>query len=591
MAQTNLSLILATMFSISTIVAVIGWIMFPRRAWANEDLDIAMNNILVQFKIRGGSIAYYDKAKMTEPILRGYGRTASADSSPLVTADTVFMIASLSKVFAGAAVLALIDNDLIDSLDDDICDVLPSSWDESACRNPKYPTTPVTWRMLVTHRSSLRENIPWIETRDGDYYEAGYGPIGGYFGEAAGGECPLDDVVGFYRDFCINKPTETLVGSSTNVNWYQLGQQNGGTWQNFEPGSRESYSNFAIGYIAALVELASGQSFPSFCKEYIFDPLQMTSTAWFRQDLPSSTQDAMPVEHIRRNRYEDVGHYCFIDYASGSLRTSIRDMARFLDAMMSYGSEVLWPRETGVESLTCQERDVNGNLVPNCAFGVNWILLSNSGKSSAGFWMNPFKQHDWTNGGFHDGAEAGAQTHMMILPESGIYAAVLTNTDGNDEYAAQEMLAEMAEALKSLPTLPPPTPAPTTKPTTPPPSPTAPVQPPTPSPTDAPNVEIEVQVVVQHDDWPEETSWSLEDVNGNVLLSQGVDTVFQWSALIAKSLRLAPGEYTFQISDTEGDGICCYYGHGFFEILVDGEVVLSGSSFTSEFSSAFLVGV
>eukprot|EP00977_Amphora_coffeiformis_P021954 scaffold10095_cov163-Amphora_coffeaeformis.AAC.4 len=48
-------------------------------------------------------------------------------------------------------------------------------------------------------------------------------------------------------------------------------------------------------------------------------------------------------------------------------------------------------------------------------------------------------------------------------------------------------------------------------------------------------------------------AFMMEDSNGNVLLSQGANTVFQWSALVAKSLRVAPSEYTFHISDTEGD--------------------------------------
>ena len=97
---------------------------------------------------------------MSEPIIRGYGYLSANEDSGNVTPDTTFMIASVSKIFAGLSVLLLIDQGYIDSLDDDICDVLPIDWDRSACRNPNFPNIAVTWRMLLTHRSSLREDIP-----------------------------------------------------------------------------------------------------------------------------------------------------------------------------------------------------------------------------------------------------------------------------------------------------------------------------------------------------------------------------------------------------------------------------------------------
>jgi CubicO group peptidase (beta-lactamase class C family) len=69
------------------------------------------------------------------------------------------MLASVSKVFTAAAVLLLIEDGLIGGLNSDICDVIPSTWAKRACRNPRFPNVPVTWRMLVTHRSSLTEDI------------------------------------------------------------------------------------------------------------------------------------------------------------------------------------------------------------------------------------------------------------------------------------------------------------------------------------------------------------------------------------------------------------------------------------------------
>jgi CubicO group peptidase (beta-lactamase class C family) len=60
-----------------------------------------------------------------------------------VTPETVFMIASVSKLFAGAAVLKLVPQGIID-LDDNIYDVLPDEYEVCSCINPLWSDTPVT---------------------------------------------------------------------------------------------------------------------------------------------------------------------------------------------------------------------------------------------------------------------------------------------------------------------------------------------------------------------------------------------------------------------------------------------------------------
>lgn len=419
---------------------------------------------------------------MSEPILRGYGLTSASDTSLPVTPDTVFLLASVSKVITGTVVLKLLDLGILSTLDDDICDVVPTSMiNTTICRNPHFPDFPVTWRMLVTHRSSLHADVPYYSTTPGtnddddDYLEPGYGPTGGYFGLAAGqSTCPMDDVVGFYRDILMDKESETTVGSDLGVNWYDLAQQQmGGMWKtNVAPGEQVEYSNFAVGYIAALVEWAlmiggddggGGQSFADFSKQHIFDPLGMTHTAWFRRDLPSTADpmlvEAMPVEPANRRgtKFRDIGHYCFIDYASGSLRSSARDMSKFLHSMLDYGVPDLWLNSTqGHQALSCLEQQPTktgqGQVVMDhcpCEFGANWILLDKSSTTADEEWLEPYLLYDWTDGAHHDGSEAGCQTQILVLPKAGVYAIVLTNTDGNDEWAAQMLAMELLYALSS----------------------------------------------------------------------------------------------------------------------------------------------
>jgi len=396
------------------------------------------------------------KEKMASPITRGYGKVSSSVNSPAVTADTTFMMASVSKVFAGSAVSVLLDKKIIGSLDDDICNVIPSSWQRSACRNPKFPNTPVTWRMLVTHRSSLRVDVPTVRNKFRHVVSPGYGPSGGYEHStpAAGNPtCPLEDVVGFFRDFLTDKETETSVGSDfvtkygKPINWYIAGEDDGGAWLPDEPGSTSEYSNLGTGYLAALVELATGQAFPEFCRKNLFEPLGMVKTAWFRRNLPAGTLEAVPV---RRHflRYSDIGHYCFIDYASGELRSSVVDMARWCQSMLSYGAPTLWNETIGKQAFACQERETDGTTQPSpCEFGVNWIRLDNARKGDVDEdWLLAYKDYDWTDGVSHNGGEAGAQSQILVLPAAKVFAVVLTNTDGNDEMAAEKIAAALVPA-------------------------------------------------------------------------------------------------------------------------------------------------
>ena len=120
------------------------------------------------------------KNKQSEPIVRGYGKVSAKSNAPNVTPDTPFQIASATKVVVGTAVLLLIDQGYISSLDDDICDVLPEDYEISACRNPHSAEVPVTWRMLATHRTSLTPGIPNVNSEDGNEVSPSYGPEGGY---------------------------------------------------------------------------------------------------------------------------------------------------------------------------------------------------------------------------------------------------------------------------------------------------------------------------------------------------------------------------------------------------------------------------
>jgi len=96
---------------------------------------------------------------------------------------------------------------------------------------------------------------------------------------------------------------------------------------------------------------------------------------------------------------------------------------------------------------------------------------------------------------------------------------------------------------------------------------------------DCPSGEVEVIVQIMADNYPQETSWDLKDVNGTIL-SQGTTTGD--TLCVDSSICL-----TFTIYDTFGDGICCGYGNGSYTIYLNGIEVASGAEFDFEESASF----
>ena len=101
-----------------------------------------------------------------------------------ITPDTRFRAASVSKMFTGFTIMQLVDEGKI-RLDQDVSEILGFP-----LRNPNYPDTPITVRMLLSHTSSLRDgklyaippaySVREFFVKDGKFYENGdhFAPAG-----------------------------------------------------------------------------------------------------------------------------------------------------------------------------------------------------------------------------------------------------------------------------------------------------------------------------------------------------------------------------------------------------------------------------
>ena len=69
------------------------------------------------------------------------------------------------------------------------------------------------------------------------------------------------------------------------------------------------------------------------------------------------------------------------------------------------------------------------------------------------------------------------------------------------------------------------------------------------------------------DDYGSETTWELEDSNGSIISSGGPYSDNANGTVISETFMVPNGCYTIMVYDSYGDGICCDYGNGSFEIL------------------------
>lgn len=99
----------------------------------------------------------------------------------------------------------------------------------------------------------------------------------------------------------------------------------------------------------------------------------------------------------------------------------------------------------------------------------------------------------------------------------------------------------------------------------------------------------DIVVSIRTDNYPGETSYVLDDLCRDVtVFERPLGYYTNSGTLYVDELCTAfPAEYLFRISDTWGDGICCGYGNGFYEVTLNGDLVAEGGNFGSSESTTF----
>lgn len=313
--------------------------------------------------------------------IQSYGFADVANAIP-VEDTTVFMLASVSKLFTGTAAMQLFENNQI-QLDDDVNQYLP--W---TLQIPGFSISSVTFRQLMTHSSSIKDN---------------HAPMLTYYG---------------YPD-----PTITL--EDCMQRYFEPSGSDYSPTANFlpnTPGSVYEYSNMATALIGYLVQLASGMPFDQYCSQNIFSQLCMDKTSWFFADF-DSTHVARPYQFSGGN-YIPYAHYGYADYPNGQLRSNVKDLANFMIAYLNGGSfgtnSIL--SATSISQMWTEQIP---SLDPTQ--GLSWykeVIYHSSGTTML-----------WG----HNGGGEGVSTEIYLDPVNKIGISVLTNGEGNAIYIIDEL--------------------------------------------------------------------------------------------------------------------------------------------------------
>lgn len=278
-------------------LAAMGSLPTAAAAQRGPALDSLVTARMAAAHIPGLAAALVDSGRVVW--IGTYGFADVAARIP-VTDSTPFQIASVSKTVTATALMALHAAGRF-GLDDDAGRWLPFS-----LRNPRHPTAPITFRQLLNHRSSIADNMRF------------YGPLWG----RTNGDDPTP-LAGYLKDYLAP------------------GGANYAATANFlptAPGDSTRYCNTCYALLGYLAQIVSKQPYARFTDSLLFQPLGMRETHWFARDFAPNRPPATPHRYQADTGFVGLGQNGYPDWPAGTLRTSIRDLARFLAMYVSGGS-------------------------------------------------------------------------------------------------------------------------------------------------------------------------------------------------------------------------------------------------------------
>jgi CubicO group peptidase (beta-lactamase class C family) len=199
-------------FQIITVCAL----YFPLKSIAQENkATAAIQQIMQENPVMGLSVAVIKNNKII--YTQSFGLKDAETNTPLSN-ENIFRIASISKSFSATAIMQLVEAKKL-SLDQDVSELIGFK-----VRNPKFPETVITLRLMLSHLSSINDSQ-------------------GYFS--------LDSI-----------------NPAKSENWNNC-------YNNYEPGKGYVYCNLNFNIIGTIIEKVSGERFDTYIQNHILKPLQL----------------------------------------------------------------------------------------------------------------------------------------------------------------------------------------------------------------------------------------------------------------------------------------------------------------------------
>ncbi len=346
---------------------------------SSADLDVIVQRVMAQEHVAGASVLVAREGHIL--LHKGYGFADLGLDAPAKD-ETVYHVVGPMLPFTGVAVMQQVERGKL-SLDDDISKYIP-----------EFPLQGhhVTIRHLLNHTSGIV-----------DYHYLG-DPI-----EATSRQPKaLDEVMALYA---------------------------GKNWVN-DPGKKWDWSISGFQLLVTIVERVTGQSFPDYVRQNIFQPAGVKSTTYC---------DDFTLVHGLSHAYRRFeGSYVVANENGMAYNSDLRFCSTVGDLLQ------LW-RSIKDKKLVRPETF----RLMSTAEGAAAQMSAQDPKAQYGFAMILNHEDDHRRIGQH-GSLLGYSGSLYDFPEDQLTIVVLTNTEGQNAYAITRALAR---AILGLPALPSPAPA------------------------------------------------------------------------------------------------------------------------------------
>ena len=195
-----------------------------------------MGDLMARWQLPGGQVALAKDGRLV--LNRGYG-LADVERGEPVQPTSLFRIASVSKAITAVAILTLVDAGTL-ALDDTVFPLLAFAPPPHATMDPRLAT--ITVQDLLVHAGG------WDSAQSFD-------PQGLPFSRTAAAMVGLAD------------PAEAAT-----IVRFMLGEP-----LDFDPGTRQAYSNFGFNVLGRVIEHVSGQPYEAYVRDHVLTPAGITA--------------------------------------------------------------------------------------------------------------------------------------------------------------------------------------------------------------------------------------------------------------------------------------------------------------------------